>query len=303
MTVLITGGSGFLGSYIIDQLRKSSNIIVIGRNPSITNVKSLKKYEVPYIYTDYSLSSLKEIFKEFEPNAVVHMAARRPQKFTNNATDYLVNLKIALNVLECAIACNISSFVNISSRSVYSSKNTYPCVETEIAFPINNYGLSKLWVEDAMNYYSTQGLVVKSLRLAQVIGLGEREGYVLQTYLNEARKGLPLKVYGSSLGRRQYIYAKDVALAVDCALNVSDTSGIYNIGMPTNYSFMDLAECINAEFNNPQKISHLKDLPADETMYMMSIDKANKELGWLPKYDLVATYKDIHKDLKELENL
>jgi len=301
MKILITGGSGFIGSYIIDHLHPKHDLYVIGRSQEKKCAESIKGKKVPYYTTDYSESSIDEIFKKLKPEAVIHLAAQKPLSQKVLATDYIDNLYVSLTLFETCLKYKVSNIVNFSSRSVYSVDNSIPWKEDIKPIATNEYGLSKLWVDDAVRYYNTKGLKVKSLRIAQVIGIGERSGFVLQSYLKNALEGKSLKVYGKNLGKRQYIYSKDIALAVDKAINRPEKSGIFNIGMTDNYSFYELAQVINEVFNNKAGIEHLENMQADENQYLMCTKKAQKELNWQPEFDLYKTYLDIKKDLHYLQ--
>lgn len=300
--IIITGGSGFTGKYVIDELYTDSQLLVIGTNNKTKLVTTLEGNQTSYKYTDYSYDNLMSIFEVFKPDAVIHLAAERPIKNKNEKQSFIPNLNISLNLFEVCLAKKVKNIVNISSKSVYSEKNKLPWEEADIPIPSNAYGLSKVWVENAATYYNCLGLYIKTLRLSQVIGLGERKGYVLQTYLDNAIAGKPLKVFGKNLGKRQYIYVKDVSHAVNCALNNKKSCGIYNISMLSNYSFMDLAQCINRVFNNNEGIEHLDHLSSDESSYKLSITKAQDELGWKPKYNLEGAYKDMYTDLKIIKD-
>lgn len=295
MTIIITGGSGFLGKYVISSLAKENNIFVLGRS-NLKQVKGIGGEIVNYLQTDYSASSLDEIIRRLTPDAIIHMAAQRLNS-EKGLEAYICNLRIANNLFEASLSNTIRNIINISTTAIYSSINPLPWAEQMLLSPSNPYGLSKLWTEDSANYFNQKGLFIKTLRIAQVIGIGEREGFLLQKYLKEAISGKALNVYGFCKGKRQYVYAKDVASAIKKAIHAPKLKGTYNIGMKHNYSFLELASIINDTFNNSAPIIHSKDKPADENVYLMDITKAEKELQWQPAFDLKQTYKDILSSL------
>lgn len=301
MKILITGGSGFIGSYIIDRLFCKNEIFIIGRNKELQFVTSMNRRKVPYIFTDYSIDSLNSVFEIIKPEVVIHMAAQKPLKEKTSVKDYTVNLIVSISLMEICIKHGVTNIINISSRSVYSTANSLPWSEDIIPIPSNHYGLSKLWIDQAVEYYNNKGFKIKTLRIAQVIGLGDSNDFVLHSYLQSASKGKPLRVYGRSMGRRQYIYVKDVAFAVESAISQPEVSGIFNIGMFHNYSFFELATTINEVFENKAGIESLENMPADENQYLMSIDKVRRELNWEPRFNLFETYSDLKQDLNLLQ--
>lgn len=297
MRVLIPGGSGFIGKYLLNELAGEHELYVLGTQANKVSVCTDEGQEIPYLYCDYSVEGMNNLISESTPDAVVNLAAHRPAAKQEHINDYYSNLFIAANIFQSCLDKNVSNLVNVSTRLVYSAKNSLPWLESDGVAPDNFYGLSKLWCEDTAQFFNQKGLCIKTLRLAQVIGLGEREGYVLQVYLDRARKGQPIVVYGKGQGRRHYIYAKDVARAIHSALLKPEISGIFNIGMADIHSFEELAVTINKTFGNKSEIIYDPGKAADENVYQMSIAKAKEELGWEPEYDLYRTYLDIKKDL------
>ncbi len=289
MRIIITGGSGFIGRYLVKDLKNFHRLHLFGRQQELSHQN---QNNVSYHQTDYSLNSLENLFQTINPDAVIHLAALRYSSELNH-TEYLANLSISLNLFETCHKFDVQNIVNISTISVYSELDEIPWKENSETHPSNGYGLSKKWVEVAADYFCTKGLQIKSLRLAQLIGLGERDGYVLQTFLNNAINNKPQHVYGNNIGRRQYIYIKDVLTAINHALNLSSIHGIFNIGMKNNYTFLEVAETINDVFENSSKIKKLEDKSADEKIYLMDISKAENILEWYPSYNLYETYVDI----------
>ncbi len=296
--LLITGGSGFIGSYIIDSLIGQYNINVIGRQ-NTTSLKTSNNVVCPYYYCNYSKDSVVDLIRKVKPHGIVHLAAFRPVG-NNTINDYYENLTVSGNLFESCLEFDIKNIINISTRLVYSHDNPLPWRENSQILPIGYYGLSKQWVEQTAAYYNQKGLKIKTLRLGQVIGLWEREGYALKVYLDNAIKGKPITVFGLCKGKRHYVYAKDVAASINAALENLDKKGIYNIGMENIYGFDELAQTINSVFGNKSEIIFNRDAKADESTYQMSIVKAKKELGWRPKYDLYQTYSDIKQDIEQL---
>lgn len=303
MRILITGGSGFTGKYVIDALGRNNEILVVGRNQHIQFIRINNYKELPYYQTDYSVDSLETIFSIFKPTAVVHLAAQRPLHKNVTINNYIDNLTNSIAIFETCLKFEIINIVFASSKSVYSKQNPLPWSESMLPIAFNNYGLSKLWIEDAASFYNSKGLRIKTLRLAQVIGLGEREGFVLQTYLSNAIARKPLNVYGNNVGKRQYIYVKDMVQAVKKAIYNAALYGVFNIGMRDGFSFLQLANTINKVFENPAGIIHSKNKEADENIYLMDVSKAQKELHWQPNYCLEEAYEDIKHEIEKQGNL
>ncbi|HNV80459.1 MAG TPA: NAD(P)-dependent oxidoreductase [Tenuifilaceae bacterium] len=301
MRILITGGSGFIGKYLVDALASTYELFVLGRKKNCQYIVTKENRSVPYITTDYGKASLEQIFERIKPEAVVHLAAQRLEKEKKTA-DYISNILISIELFKTCLKFNVVNIVNISTISAYSFFNQIPWVEDLVTIPSNEYGLSKKMVEDAALYFNSKGLKIKILRLAQTIGLGEREGYVLQTYLSNALKGKHQVVFGKGEGKRHYIYIKDVIDAIEKCIFQSDKMGIFNIGMIENYSFLQLCTTINHVFMNEAGIEQVKEFVADENVYLMDISKAQRELNWFPRFNLRETYLDIKSDISRVDS-
>ena len=139
---------------------------------------------------------------------------------------------------------------------------------------------------------------IKRFRLAQVLGLGERKGYRLNTLIDNAIRGEIQTIYGKGTGRRQYIYIKDVCdILLRAISQESDKCGIYNVGMRDNISIIELAEIINDVFENPSGIRYIKYDNEDTREYLMSTKKVTEQLRWSPEHNMREALEDIRDDI------
>ena len=181
----------------------------------------------------------------------------------------------------------------MSSISTYRADNE-SCSEEIDTGSGNLYGESKYAMDHLINFLNKKKeMCIKSLRLAQVIGTGERKGYLLNTLLDNAKEYKEQVIYGSGCGERQYIYIKDVISAIICAIEAKNAKGIYNIGIKGRISISNLAKLINRVFKNEAGIKYLLEKPEDKSILEMDVSKAEKELNFKPKYDLEAAIQDL----------
>lgn len=297
MKILLTGGTGFIGKWIIELLSEKHQLTIVGRNESV-KVFPEEDISVSYLSTDYSIDSLSRHMKNID--AVVHLAAKRVPLGAKGETieDYTGNMLVSSNLFEVCKREGIKNIINISSKAVYSSNNALPCSENDTPKPLNFYGLSKLMIEQLADYYNTKyGMNIKSLRLAQVLGVGEREGFMLMTFINKALRKEELSLWGKGEGKRDYIYVKDVVDAIDFALAEPNQKGVFNIGSGTNVSHKELAETINKVFENTGNITFLSDKAEDKSVDIMDISKAKECLNWIPNWNLEDALYDMKKIL------
>lgn len=281
MKIAVIGGNGFIGKeFVRYSIEKGFDSIVIGSD-----------------YDAFSPEGEKEI-KEIlaQCGAMVFLAAKRPTS-DFALSEYLYNVSLAAKYMEFAHGSLVDDVIITSSRSVYSSIDT-PWKEDNFQTPLSLYGASKQAVDSLALWYNDKyGMKIKSLRLAQVIGMGEKKGYLLNTLIDNAVAGKKQIIYGNGIGRRQYIYVKDVCDAILHSVTAeSENAGIFNIGMDYNVSIVELAETINEVFGNDAGLEMLKDKPEDTKEYLMDVGKAERELHWRPQYDLKRAFEDIKEN-------
>jgi len=290
MKIAITGGSGFIGKWLLRGLPEDCDVVVLGRRPQ----EELKIDDRHFLYvsTDYTLESLIRALNGCD--AVVHLAAKRLAE-NNHFRSYFDNIEISANLFTACRQLHILNILNLSSQSVYSQSNQVPWYESDSACPANFYGLSKLTVENLADYYNKHlRMKIKSLRAAQVLGLGEREGFMLMTFIKSAAKKEMLTLYGSGSGRREYIYVKDLVDVIIRMLE-KNVAGIYNVGSGVNYSHREVAEMINDVFDNRGNLELMPNKPEDKNINLMNSNKIKEELNWQPQWSFRDALRDIQQ--------
>ena len=288
MRVLILGVNGFIGKYLARYLHEQQvTVIGAGRTPQVD--QSIASF-VEYFTCDYSVESIGEICVGCD--AIVLLAATR-LNFNHNS--YKSDIEIAVNTFEAAFQNGIKKVVVASSRSVYADE-PLPWKEDVCPVPPNLYGASKVAIERLGEFYTARrGMSVVSLRLAQVMGWGEREGFVLNTFLEAAFRKELLTVYGTGKGIRQFVYIKDVLSAIKKALEKPYLNGIFNIGMEETISIYDLACKINEVFENSGNLKFKEYPNEDLSVSWMDVQKAKTVMDWKAEYTIEKALTDLKR--------
>lgn len=277
----LVGGSGFIGRTFKKLFEDQAELKDVSRQN--------------HIVSQYSADQLEQALAGCD--SVVIMAAKKVNaKEQQSLALYEENVRIVENTL---IACNklgIKNIVYLSSRCVYAAGQKVPIAEDGEIRPINYYGISKYTGELLCGYYNRiEQTNIKILRLSQVVG-NDKNGYMIDRFMEHAEKGLPLTVYGKSAGQRDYIYVKDACCAIWAALHKYDLCGVYNIGSGVGTTSLELAKAIINGFRSSSQVEMLAEKQEDTFVSILDVRKAKKKLGFSCAYSLEEAFGELKKE-------
>lgn len=295
MVFLVVGACGFIGSQFTEYAREKGHT-VIGCDvlPRNERVEALFPNENEYWCTTEDDSFLSRCG---HVDCMVLLAAKRPYKDFCFA-DYSFNVEIANKFMTLAMEHEIPNVVFASSKAVYS-EGELPWKEDVVNKPSSLYGASKVAVEQLGLYYAHLGkMSFKALRFAQVIGAGERKGYLINTLIDNAIAKKTQTIYGDGSQCRHYVYVKDICAAILTAGEKQGISGVYNIGMKKSITNLELAEAVNRAFDNEGNLTHDYSLTMATNNDEMDTSKALEELGFKAGYEVYETMVDLAQSMK-----
>lgn len=297
MNVAITGGSGFLGGFLIKTL------IDVGYNPIILTRRDLDSLGIKCEtrLTDYSKADLVEKLSGID--AVVHLAAKRGSQ--GLISEFHDNEILTQNLYNTCLELGIRNIVYASTISVYSDEDLLPWTEKILPNPDLMYGVSKLANEHIGNIYSRKkGLHIKNLRFAHLFGFNEKNNYMINRFFRQAYHREQLVLNTKSVAKREFLYAKDAAKAVLCALKQETTSGTFNIGSGEALTNYEVAETINKVFENYNNLT-IKEPNADEGIYSSYMDNtlAKINLNFSPDYTFAEALSEIYTLMRGLDDV
>ena len=289
LKILVTGGNGFIGSHLCEELLSEgydTSILDIKFNEN-TNGVNCKKIQCDI--TNYK--SLKEKIKDFD--LIIHLAAisRIDDAESNPIRCYDVNVKGILHILEI-IKNSKTKLIFISSREVYGEPKIFPVKEINEKNPLTVYGSSKLAAEQLLKVYEKLYSVKHvTLRLANIYGsqrdLPQR---VIPKFIEMCKNNLPLTINGGN----QVIDFTFIDDVIDGIIKLikkiegnSEIAGKdYNFASGVGTSITDLAHIIKEIFQSKSDLIFYEQRNCDVQKYVGEFSKANKELGFLPKNTL-----------------
>ena len=242
--ILITGGAGFIGSHMVDQLVEEGYKVIIADDLSkgkFENVNAKADFEK----IDITSKKFKNLVKKFKPDVIFHFAAQSSvtKSIKSPKKDIAINLLATQGLLDTAKEVKVNKVIFASSAAVYARSTNLPIAEENPNEPISLYGVSKLCSEYLLrNYHKIHNLSYASLRFANVYGPRQdtrTEGGVVAIFIDKILKADKAIIFGDGTQTRDFIYVDDVVSACLLALN-NDVIGEFNIGTESETSVLDL---------------------------------------------------------------
>ena len=250
--VLLTGGAGFIGSFIAEKLAEKDYEITIYDNLSTGSLKNiahlLKKENVKFVQGDIlDINRLVDVCKGVD--VILHQAAQLEISTAvhNPIKDLRVNVEGTINVLEAAVKCGVKKILFASSAAVYGEPIYLPQDEDHPKNPKWPYGASKLASEYYLKvYHELRGIKSVSLRYGIVYGPREWFGRVLTIFIKRVFiEDKPPVVFGSGDQTRDFVYVEDVAEACRIIVESGEFDyEIYNVSSGTEITVKDLAKMV-----------------------------------------------------------
>ena len=294
MKYVVTGGAGFIGSNLVDELIKNGHEIHIIDNFSSGKKENCNSKATVHCLDISKSKNLNKISKVLNGcDAVFHCAASaRVQPSIADPINYEKNNTIGLiNILKTAVDLNVRRFIYSASSSAYGSTDQLPSHENDLTNPISPYASQKYYGEITCRMFSeVYNIETVSLRYFNVFG--ERQNLegayatVIGIFLDQLSKNIPLTVNGNGKQRRDFTYVGDVVNANILACNSPNVGKgeVINIGSGKNISIYTVAKMLS---NSIEFKKALKEPFAN----LASIEKAKKLLDWEPQTSLESWIK------------
>jgi len=263
--ILVTGGAGFIGSHIVDELINMGKKVIVLDDLSggfIENVNSKAAFLDGSI-TDEEL--VKNIFYENKIDFVFHLAAYAAEGLSHfiKKFNYENNLIGSINLINCAINHNVRCFVFTSSIAVYGT-GQLPMTEDMIPQPEDSYGIAKYAVEQELKIsHEMFGLNYIIFRAHNVYGerqnLGDKYRNVVGIFMNQIMQGQPLTIFGDGKQTRAFTYIGDVAPIITQSIeNKKAYNEVFNVGADNPISVNQLTDEVCRCLNVDKKVIYLE---------------------------------------------
>jgi UDP-glucuronate 4-epimerase len=299
MSILITGAAGFIGSNLCEKMVEMGYSIIGIDNfdvfysakqkyLNLTNLSTKDNFE--FINADIrDKESLNKIFRTNKIEAVIHLAAKagvRPS--IDLISDYYdVNINGTISVLEVMKNNGITSCIFASSSSVYGNNAKIPfCESDKVDNPISPYASTKKSGELLCHvYYHLHSFDITCLRFFTVYGPRQRPDLAIHKFTRMIDTGIPIPLYGDGSTARDYTYIDDIVNGIISALEHLGGYRIYNLGESKLVDLQKLVQTVEKLLNKKATLNMFPFQPGDVNITYADISKAQREIGYDPKYE------------------
>jgi UDP-glucose 4-epimerase len=257
MHFIVTGGAGFIGSHLTEQLLSEGHDVTVVDNLTTGNTTNLPQHPHLKLLTKSILDCQPEDFT-VSIDAIAHLAATPSvaESWLKPLETHHNNLSVMIAIIQLCQTLNIPRLVFASSAAVYGNTNQLPILEAHHTIPMSPYGLQKLVSEQYANLFAQEsGLSFIALRLFNVFGprqvLNSPYSGVISIFTKAIQQGLPITIYGDGTQTRDFVYVKDVAVAFTKALTTTLPAGsciTCNVGTGKRTSLLQIVQFLKAYF-------------------------------------------------------
>lgn len=297
------GGSGFLGSYVVDALCEAGyNVSSFDRYPERFRGKNEK---IDFHQADFGNRGELELILKRGIDFVFHLVSSTIPQSSNDDPmfDVQSNVIESIALLEMCVKYSVKKIIFISSGgTVYGMPEKMPISETHPTLPLCSYGITKLTIENYLHlFYVLHGLKYSVLRLSNPYGprqdpLGKQGAVAV--FMNKILRGEEVIVWGDGSVVRDYIHASDFARSCVVMLD-SDKTGVYNVGAGKGTSINELIFLLEQVLDRKAKVKYLPGRGFDVPALYLDCSRIQHEYGWQPQIDFMLGLREMSQWMKE----
>ena len=302
MKILVTGGAGYIGSIVVEQLVEAGESVIVLDNLYQGHQAAVHP-EATFIEGDLAdRTAVDALFQKYEPEAIMHFASHTlVGESMEDPFRYLgENITNGLNLLQSAVTHGVRRFILSSTANLFDDPERMPINEAERIVPGSPYGESKFILERMLHWLNQiYDFRYAALRYFNAAGASGERGedhspefhlipIVLQVALGQRKQ---VKIFGDDYPTRDgtcvrdYIHVLDLAQAHILALRaLNQGSRTYNLGNGQGFTVKEVIETAREVTDHPIPAEVIARRPGDPAVLIASSDKIRRELGWEPKY-------------------
>lgn len=303
MSILVTGGAGFIGSSLLRQLKVDEEIICIDKITYAANKSNVPLYVKLYEVDLWHEDSVRHVFEKEKITSIFHLAAEtHVDNSIKNCKPFIEsNIIGTVNLLQCALENEVEKFMHISTDEVFGSIEEGSFFEGSRYIPRNPYSASKASSDHFVYAYNkTYGLPTIITNCSNNYGPRQFGEKLIPTIINNIKNDSPIPVYGDGQNVRDWIYVEDHC---DALINLHKNGKLgerYNIGGECELTNLELIQKISNLMGKPEHpINFITDRLGHDRRYSTSNDKICSETDWKPTTDIT---EGLRKTIEYYEN-
>ena len=303
MSILVTGGAGFIGSSLLRQLKVDEEIICIDKITYAGNKSNVPLYVKLYEVDLWHEDSVRHVFEKEKITSIFHLAAEtHVDNSIKNCKPFIEsNIIGTVNLLQCALENEVEKFMHISNDEVFGSIEEGSFFEGSRYIPRNPYSASKASSDHFVYAYNkTYGLPTIITNCSNNYGPRQFGEKLIPTIINNIKNDSPIPVYGDGQNVRDWIYVEDHC---DALINLHKNGKLgerYNIGGECELTNLELIQKITNLMGKPEHpINFITDRLGHDRRYSTSNDKICSETDWKPTTDIT---EGLRKTIEYYEN-
>lgn len=310
MKILVTGGAGYIGSFMVKRLLERGDEVVVADNLERGHKEAIDNRAKLYEGNLLDREFVSRVFLENKFDGVIHFAGfiSMGESMQNPFIYFQNNVFASLNIMEEMVKTGNNNFIFSSSAGVYGNPLNLPIPEESNTNPTNPYGESKLMVEKLMKWYQkTHGLNSVALRYFNASGasldgsMGENhspESHLIPNIISAMLKAESFKLFGTDYKTkdgtcvRDYIHVLDLVEAHVLAIGkLKEDKGIhiYNVGTGNGYSNKEVIEAVKKVSGKELNVEESQRREGDADELVADVSKIKTELSFIPKYSDLET--------------
>lgn len=296
MTILVTGGAGFIGSHLVERLLAAGHSVRVLDNLSTGKRENLSRHPA----LDVQIGDIRDLGVVQTAvrgvTAVYHLAAVASVQASvdDPIGTHGANLVGTLHLLEAGRRAGVARFIYASSAAVYGDTTQLPIAESVVLRPRSPYAADKLAGEHYLQFYAAKhGLRATAFRFFNIYGPRQDPSSpysgVISVFVNRARAGLPVTIFGDGSQTRDFVYVGDLVEVLYAALdNANMTGQTMNVGRGIECTLLELLAKLEAVLGKPIERKHDAPRIGDIAKSRADVRKLQTLLGWVPQTDLQA---------------
>ncbi len=273
MSILVTGGCGFIGSHVADELLKTySNVVILDALYSCASLKNINPNTIFCKGNLCDIEMMDALFEKYKFKGVIHMAAQtHVDNSYKNSIQFTYDNVLATHVLLEVVRKHkcVDKFVYVSTDEVYgSTSDTSPNTIDSLLEPSNPYAATKAAAEMLVKSYIHSFKVPATIiRMNNVYGPRQYPEKMIPKFINAVLENIPIEIQGTGLQRRSILFVEDAAWAIVHIYNTSSMGEVINIPSIDEFTVIEVANLVLHAMNSNVEIKFVQDRPFNDRRY------------------------------------